>query len=60
LPAWLKWMTYFDPLTYGVDALRYCLVNTAAFPLWISLGALAMFGLITTLVGTLLFSTSQL
>jgi ABC-2 type transport system permease protein len=60
LPAWLKWMTYFDPLTYGVDALRYCLVNTAAFPLWISLGALAIFGLITTLVGTLLFSTSQL
>ena len=60
LPAWLRWMTYFDPLTYGVDALRYCLVNTAAFPLWINLGALALFGVITTLVGTLLFSTSQL
>jgi ABC-2 type transport system permease protein len=60
LPAWLKWMTYFDPLTYGVDALRYCLVNTATFPLWISISALALFGAITTLVGTLLFSTSQL
>lgn len=60
LPEWLKWLVYVDPLTYGVDALRFCLVNTAAFPIWISLGALAIFGLITTLVGTLLFSTSQL
>lgn len=60
LPAWLKWMVYFDPLTYGVDALRFCLVNTSSFPIWISLLALAIFGVITTLIGTLLFSTSQL
>ena len=60
LPAWLKWMVYFDPLTYGVDALRFCLINTSSFPIWISLLALTIFGVITTLIGTLLFSTSQL
>jgi len=60
LPGWLKWLVYVDPLTYGVDALRFCLVNTAVFPIWISLCALALFGVITTLCGALLFSTSQL
>jgi ABC-2 type transport system permease protein len=60
LPEWLKWLVYVDPLTYGVDALRFCLVNTAAFPIWISLCALTVFGAVTTLIGTLLFSTSQI
>lgn len=60
LPEWLKWLVYVDPLTYGVDALRFCLVNTAAFPIWISLCALTVFGAVTTLIGTLLFSSSQI
>jgi len=60
LPGWLKWLVYVDPLTYGVDALRFCMVNTSTFPIGISLFALIVFGAVATVVGTLLFSTSQL
>jgi len=60
LPGWLKWLVYVDPLTYGVDALRYCMVNTSIFPIGVNLLALAIFAGLTTLAGTLLFSTSQL
>jgi len=60
LPEWLKWFVYTDPLTYGVDALRFCLVNTSTFPLWINLLALIVFASVATTVGTLLFRTSQL
>lgn len=60
LPAWLRWLVYFDPLTYGIDALRFCMINTSTFPLWINLGALITFGALATLVGTLLFRTTQL
>ncbi len=60
LPEWLKWFVYIDPLTYGVDALRFCMVNTSTFPIWINLLALIVFGLVATLIGTLLFKTTQL
>lgn len=60
LPDWLKWFVYIDPLTYGVDALRFCMVNTSSFPIWINLLALTVFGLVATLIGTLLFKTTQL
>jgi ABC-2 type transport system permease protein len=60
LPGWLKWLVYFDPLAYGVDALRFCMVNTATFPLWLNLLALTVFGTVATVVGALLFRTTQL
>ncbi len=60
LPEWLKWFVYIDPLTYGVDALRFCMVNTSSFPIWINLLALIVFGLVATIIGTLLFKTTQL
>lgn len=60
LPEWLKWFVYIDPLTYGVDALRFCMVNTSSFPIWINLLALIVFGLVATFIGTLLFKTTQL
>jgi len=60
LPDWLKWFVYIDPLTYGVDALRFCMVNTSTFPLWANLLGLTVFGLVATSVGTLLFKTTQL
>ena len=60
LPEWLKWFVYIDPLTYGVDALRFCMVSTSSFPIWINLLALIVFGLVATFIGTLLFKTTQL
>ena len=60
LPEWLKWFVYIDPLTYGVDALRFCMVNTSTFPIWLNLLALIFFGLVATSIGALLFRTTQL
>jgi len=60
LPEWLKWFVYIDPLTYGVDALRFCMVSTSSFPIWINLLALFVFGSVATFIGTLLFKTTQL
>ena len=60
LPEWLKWFVYVDPLTYGVDALRFCMVSTSTFPLWLNLLVLIAFGTLATSIGTLLFRTTQL
>jgi len=60
LPEWLKWFVYIDPLTYGVDALRFCMVNTSTFPIWLNLLVLIVFGLVATSAGALLFRTTQL
>jgi ABC-2 type transport system permease protein len=60
LPEWLKYFVYIDPLTYGVDALRFCMINTSTFPLWVNLLALIAFGSLATSIGTLLFRTTEL
>ncbi len=55
LPEWLKILTYLDPLTYGVDALRYSLIGMAHFPLWLDFSVLAGFLLAMTALGSHLF-----
>jgi len=60
LPGWMKWLVYSDPLTYGIDALRFCLVNTSTFPIEFNLVVLTIFGAGATAVGTFLFRTAQL
>ena len=38
LPQWLRMFTYLDPLTYGVDALRFILLNNASvFPIYLDI-----------------------
>jgi ABC-2 type transport system permease protein len=59
-PRWLRFFAYCDPLTYGVDALRFCLLGASSFPFWVSLSALAAFSVLATAVGTLLFRTMTL
>ncbi len=55
LPVWLKALTYVNPLTYGVDGMRYALNGSAHFPPFLSLGVLFGFWLLTSLVGAWLF-----
>lgn len=55
LPEWLKTLTYLNPLTYGVDALRFSLTGAAHFPLWLDFAALAAFLLAATSLGSYLF-----
>lgn len=54
-PGWLKTLTYIDPLTYGVEGIRYGLLGTSAINPLISLGVLGAFMTIMLFLGGLLF-----
>ena len=43
LPLWLKYLSYINPLTYGVDGLRYSLIGMAHFSLTLDLIVLVCF-----------------
>ncbi|MEE8423691.1 MAG: ABC transporter permease [Thermodesulfobacteriota bacterium] len=43
LPGWLKNLTYINPLTYGVDALREIILKTSNFPLLTNVVILVIF-----------------
>jgi len=55
LPHWLKPVTLLDPLTYGVDGIRYGLSGTSQINPAYSLVVLAGFTVLMTLVGAHLF-----
>ncbi len=58
LPTWLRALSYIDPLTYGVDALRGSLIGLSQFPLWLDFLAVLSFLTLTTAVGSQLFKTA--
>ena len=60
LPDWLRVLTYIDPLTYGVDGIRYAIqgADVAQFPLLLDFGILVLFSVIMVLLGSYLFRKS--
>jgi len=60
LPDWLRVLTYIDPLTYGVDGIRYAIqgAEVAQFPILLDFGVLVLFSVIMVLVGSYLFKKS--
>ncbi|MGA3111280.1 MAG: ABC transporter permease [Candidatus Bathyarchaeia archaeon] len=61
LPSWLTDIAVWNPLTYGVDALRHVILGSAWVPfqvqsLWFDLGAVALFDGIMVVVGTWAFN----
>jgi ABC-2 type transport system permease protein len=61
LPSWLTAIAAWNPLTYGVDALRQIMLGSAWAPLqvqtfWVDLGAVALFDGIMVVVGTWAFT----
>jgi len=59
MPAWVKYIMYIDPLTYGVDGLRGALVGGAAFPLWLDFTVLLVLSIILAGLGAYLFSKME-
>lgn len=59
LPSWLQFAVYLNPLTYGVDALRYATLNSSALPLYINLAVLVVFAAITVFASAYLFSEKE-
>jgi ABC-2 type transport system permease protein len=61
LPSWLTTAAAWNPLTYGVDALRNVVLGSAwtplqVQPLWVDIGIIALFDVIMMAVGTWAFS----
>jgi ABC-2 type transport system permease protein len=55
LPGWLKTLVYLNPLTYGVEALRWCLLGNSTIPISISIIVLVLFSIAMTALGGKLF-----
>ncbi len=60
VPSALLLVARFDPLSYGVDALRYFLINTATFPLALDFGVLAAVTAIFLALGSYFFSKIEI
>lgn len=58
-PGWLKPIAYINPLTYGVDGLRASLIGFSQFPLFLSLSILLIFGFLMIILGSYLFSKTE-
>lgn len=58
-PEWLRVASLFDPLTYGVDALRTAILGSAwtpMHPLYINIGVVVLFDVAMIAIGTWAFS----
>jgi ABC-2 type transport system permease protein len=58
-PSIIKIFAYLNPLTYGVDGLRYCLIGSATFSPVLDLAVLAVSCAAILGLGAYLFETSE-
>ncbi len=59
LPAWLLAFVYANPLTYGVEAIRWCLLGSSAVPVSLSIIVLLLFAFAMIALGGKLFGTMR-
>ncbi len=55
LPVWLKVILYLNPLTYGIEAFRWCLFGSSTISISLSITALILFAVIMLGVAGKLF-----
>jgi ABC-2 type transport system permease protein len=60
LPAWLRSVTLLDPLTYGVEGIRYGLTGAAQVAPLASVSALGAFTVVMVALGAWLFRGVQI
>jgi ABC-2 type transport system permease protein len=58
-PNWIRIISRFDPLTYGVDGLRAALLGKSELPLLLDLGILSGCALLSVIVGSWFFEKSE-
>jgi ABC-2 type transport system permease protein len=58
-PPAIRFLAYLNPLTYGVDGLRYCLIGVSAFPPALDFVVLAVSCTAILGLGAYLFETSE-
>jgi ABC-2 type transport system permease protein len=59
LPWVIRSLSFFDPLTYGIDGLRAVLIQTHTFPLSLDFLVLAGFAAATLFLGAYFFEKSE-
>ena len=60
LPGWLKVITFLDPMTYGVEGLRYGLLGVSQIPPLAAFGVLFAFAAALLIIGGWLFQTMRI
>jgi ABC-2 type transport system permease protein len=58
-PFWLRYLSYIDPLTYGVDGLRGSLIGVSSYPVGLDLAVLLAFSLTMVFMGAYFFEKSE-
>jgi len=58
-PEWLRIVSSFNPLTYGVEALRYVIIGASSIPFSFSFMTALSFSLVSLLVGGFAFSRQK-
>jgi len=58
-PVWLRYISYIDPLTYGVDGLRGVLIGVSSFPVLFNLVMMIAMSLIMIFLGAYFFEKSE-
>ena len=59
LPSYVQFITYLNPLTYGVDGLRNALIGIGTFSIWIDLLAMVISSVIMISVAAYAFSKTE-
>jgi len=59
LPLWIQYLSYLDPLTYGVDGLRGVLINVSSFSIFFDFVVLVGFSTIMIFLGAYFFEKSE-
>lgn len=59
LPVWIRYISYIDPLTYGVDGLRGALIGVSSLSITLNLIILIGFSLVMVLLGAYFFEKSE-
>jgi ABC-2 type transport system permease protein len=58
-PEWLKIISFANPLTYGVEAIRYTIIGFSSIPFSLSLTIIIAFSLVMILLGGIAFSRQK-
>jgi len=56
LPSWIRYVTYLDPVTYGVELLRSILIGFSSINIILSFSAVLIFTCSMLLIGAYLFN----
>ena len=59
LPPAIRFLSYLDPLTYGVDGLRGSLIGISAFPLALDAAILLLYSLVMIVLGAYFFERCE-